>query len=230
MSSHAGSGPVERAIYRVTRVDASREMGWKTYAFAVIAFSLVSFAYLYALLRLQAFLPLNPQGFGNLAPDLAWNTAISFMTNTNWQFYSGESTMSYLSQMAGLAWHNFVSAGAGIAIAIAIIRGLARRQADTIGNFWVDLTRATLYVLLPISFVGALLLCWQGVPMNFDAYPTAVTLEGAKQVDPAGADGLAGDHQGARHERRRIRQRELRRAVRESDAASATRSSWSASS
>jgi len=178
--------PVERAVYRVTRVDPSREMSWKTYAFAVVAFSLVSFAYLYALLRLQAYLPLNPQGFGNLAPDLAWNTAISFMTNTNWQFYSGESTLSYLSQMAGLAWHNFVSAGAGIAIAIAIIRGLARRQAGTIGNFWVDLTRATLYVLLPISVAGALLLCWQGVPMNFHAYPTAVTLEGAKQSLPQG--------------------------------------------
>ena len=178
--------PVEAVIYRLTRVDATREMTWKAYAFAVIAFSLVSFAYLYALLRLQAFLPLNPQGFGNFAPDLAWNTAVSFMTNTNWQFYSGESTMSYLSQMAGLAWHNFVSAGAGIAIAIAIIRGLARRQADTIGNFWVDLTRATLYVLLPISVVGALLLCWQGVPMNFEAYPTATTLEGAKQVLPQG--------------------------------------------
>ncbi len=178
--------PVERAIYRVCRIDAAREMSWKGYAFAVIAFSLVSFAYLYALLRLQAFLPLNPQGFGNLAPDLAWNTAISFMTNTNWQFYSGESTMSYLSQMAGLAWHNFVSAGMGIAICIALIRALARRQMQTIGNFWVDLTRCTLYVLLPIAFVGALLLMWQGVPQNFHAYPTAMTLDGAKQSIPQG--------------------------------------------
>jgi K+-transporting ATPase ATPase A chain len=178
--------PVENAIYRVCRIDAAKEMGWKVYAFAVVAFSLVSFAYLYALLRTQAFLPLNPQGFGNLAPDLAWNTAISFMTNTNWQFYSGESTMSYLSQMAGLAWHNFVSAGTGIAIAIAIIRGLARKQMNTIGNFWVDLTRATLYILLPISMVGALVLCWQGVPMNFHAYTTAKTLEGAAQVIPQG--------------------------------------------
>jgi potassium-transporting ATPase potassium-binding subunit len=178
--------PVERAIYRLARIDAEREMGWKGYAFSVIAFSLVSFVYLYALLRLQAYLPLNPQGFGNLAPDLAWNTAISFMTNTNWQFYSGESTMSYLSQMAGLAWHNFVSAGMGIAICIALMRGLARRQMSTIGNFWVDLTRCTLYVLLPISVVGALLLLWQGVPMNFDAYPSATTLEGAKQLIPQG--------------------------------------------
>jgi K+-transporting ATPase ATPase A chain len=179
-------GPVERVIYRFARIDATREMGWKGYAFSVIAFSLVSFAYLYALLRLQAFLPLNPQGFGNLAPDLAWNTAVSFMTNTNWQFYSGESTMSYLSQMAGLAWHNFVSAAIGIAICIALIRALARRQMSTIGNFWVDLTRATLYVLLPIAFVGALLLLWQGVPQNFDAYSTATTIEGAKQSIPQG--------------------------------------------
>ncbi|HTD37518.1 MAG TPA: potassium-transporting ATPase subunit KdpA [Candidatus Limnocylindrales bacterium] len=178
--------PVERAIYRVSRVDPSREMGWKSYAFSVIAFSLVSFVYLYALLRLQAFLPLNPQGFGNLAPDLAWNTAVSFMTNTNWQFYSGESTMSYLSQMAGLAWHNFVSAATGIAICIALIRALARKQLATLGNFWVDLTRATLYVLLPISVLGALLLLWQGVPQNFDAYPTATTIEGAKQSIPQG--------------------------------------------
>ena len=180
------AGPVERAVYRLARIRPEREMSWRGYAFAVIAFSLVSFAYLYALLRLQAFLPLNPQGFGNLAPDLAWNTAVSFMTNTNWQFYSGESTMSYLSQMAGLAWHNFVSAGAGIAICIALMRALARRKTSTIGNFWVDLTRACLYVLLPISFAGALLLLWQGVPQNFDAYPTATTLEGAKQSIPQG--------------------------------------------
>src|ERR1700716_2699035 len=132
--------PVERGIYRVCRIDANREMGWKPYAFSVVAFSLVSLAYLYVLLRVQAFLPLNPQGFGNLAPDLAWNTAVSFMTNTNWQFYSGESTMSYLSQMAGLAWHNFTSAAVGIALAIAFIRGLARTDLKTLGNFWADLT------------------------------------------------------------------------------------------
>jgi potassium-transporting ATPase potassium-binding subunit len=179
-------GPVERGLYRLCRVDPAREMGWKTYAFSVIAFSLVSLLYLYSLLRLQAFLPLNPQGFGNLAPDLAWNTAVSFMTNTNWQFYSGESTLSYLSQMAGLAWHNFVSAAAGIAICIALIRALARRNMSTIGNFWVDLTRACLYVLLPIAFVGALLLLWQGVPQNFNAYPTATTIEGVSQSIPQG--------------------------------------------
>jgi K+-transporting ATPase ATPase A chain len=179
-------GPVERGLYRVCRIDAAREMGWKTYAFAVIAFSLVSFAYLYVLLRVQAFLPLNPQGFGNLAPDLAWNTAVSFMTNTNWQFYSGESTMSYLTQMAGLGWHMFVSAGTGIAIAIALMRGLSRRSASTIGNFWVDLTRAVLYVLLPIAVVGALVLLWQGVPQNFSGYTAVKTLEGAAQSIPQG--------------------------------------------
>jgi K+-transporting ATPase ATPase A chain len=179
-------GPIERALYRICRIDPAREMSWKGYAFAVLAFSLVGFAYLYALLRTQAFLPLNPQHFGNLAPDLAWNTAVSFMTNTNWQFYSGESTMSYLSQMAGLAWHMFVSAGTGIAIAIAMIRGVARVNATTLGNFWVDLTRSILYVLLPISLIGALFLAWQGVPQNFHDYTTVKTLEGAAQSIPQG--------------------------------------------
>jgi potassium-transporting ATPase potassium-binding subunit len=178
--------PLERGIYRICRVDATREMGWKAYAFAVIAFCLVSLIYLYVLLRTQAFLPLNPQGFGNLAPDLAWNTAVSFMTNTNWQFYSGESTLSYLSQMAGLAWHNFVSAATGIAIAVALMRALTRSGGRTIGNFWVDMTRTILYVLVPISIVGALLLLWQGIPQNFHGYPTATTLEGAHQSLPQG--------------------------------------------
>ncbi|BDE06872.1 potassium-transporting ATPase potassium-binding subunit [Vulcanimicrobium alpinum] len=179
-------GPLERTIYRISRVDAGREMSWKAYAFSVVAFSLVSLVYLYLLLRTQAFLPLNPQGFGNLAPDLAWNTAVSFMTNTNWQFYSGESTLSYLSQMAGLAWHMFVSAGTGIAIAIAFVRGVARANVATIGNFWVDLTRAVLYILLPISVVGALIFAWQGMPQNFSAYTPVKTLEGATQSIPQG--------------------------------------------
>jgi potassium-transporting ATPase potassium-binding subunit len=178
--------PVERGLYRVCRIDPEREMGWKGYAFAVLAFSLVSLVYLYVLLRTQAFLPLNPQGFGNLAPDLAWNTAVSFMTNTNWQFYSGESTMSYLSQMAGLGWHMFVSAATAIAIAVALMRALARRGGSTIGNFWVDLTRTVLYVLLPIALVGSLFLVWQGVPQNFAAYTTAKTVEGAAQSIPQG--------------------------------------------
>ena len=178
--------PVERGLYRLCRIDAEREMSWRSYAFAVIAFSLVGLAYLYVLMRVQAYLPLNPQGFGNLAPDLAWNTAVSFMTNTNWQFYSGESTMSYLTQMAGLGWHMFVSAGTGIAIAIALMRGLARRGTSTIGNFWVDLTRSVLYVLLPIAVAGSLLLVWQGVPQNFEAYTAVKTLEGAAQSIPQG--------------------------------------------
>jgi K+-transporting ATPase ATPase A chain len=179
-------GPVERGLYRVCRIDPSKEMGWRGYAFSVVAFSLVSLAYLYVLLRTQAYLPLNPQHFGNLAPDLAWNTAVSFMTNTNWQFYSGESTMSYFSQMAGLAWHMFVSAGTGIAVAIALIRGVSRVGKGTLGNFWVDLTRAVLYILLPISLVGALILAWQGVPQNFSDYTTVKTLEGAAQSIPQG--------------------------------------------
>jgi K+-transporting ATPase ATPase A chain len=178
--------PVERGLYRICRIDPAREMGWQAYAFAVVAFSLVSLVYLYVLLRVQAFLPLNPQGFGNLAPDLAWNTAVSFMTNTNWQFYSGESTLSYLTQMAGLGWHMFVSAGTALAIAIALMRGLSRRSAATIGNFWVDLTRAVLYLLLPVCVVGALVLVWQGVPQNFDGYTAVKTVEGAAQSIPQG--------------------------------------------
>ncbi len=173
--------PVESAIYRICRIDPKAEMSWLAYLFAVLAFHVVGFVYLYMLLRTQAFLPFNPQGFGNLAPDLAWNTAVSFLTNTNWQFYSGESTMSYLSQMAGLAWHNFVSAGLGIVIAIAFFRGIARTTVSTLGNFWADLTRCCLYVLLPISFVGALLLVWQGMPQNFHPYTDVVSLEGFKQ-------------------------------------------------
>ncbi len=178
--------PVERGLYRLCRIDPARESSWKGYAFAVVAFSLVGLAYLYVLLRTQAYLPLNPQGFGNLAPDLAWNTAVSFMTNTNWQFYSGESTMSDLSQMAGLGWHMFVSAATAIAIAVALMRALARRGGTTIGNFWVDLTRTVLYVLLPIAIVGSLFLVWQGVPQNFAAYTAAKTVEGAAQSIPQG--------------------------------------------
>jgi K+-transporting ATPase ATPase A chain len=174
-------GPVESAIYRCCRVDPNAEMTWYTYLFAVLAFTFVGFAYLYVLLRTQQWLPLNPQGFGPLAPDLAFNTAISFVTNTNWQFYSGESTLSYLSQMMGLAWHNFVSAGLGIAVAIAFIRGLARTNLKTLGNFWADLTRSCLYVLLPISILAGLLLVYTGVPQNFHAYQSIVSPEGFKQ-------------------------------------------------
>ena len=164
--------PVERVLYAVCRIDAEREMPWKTYAFAFMAFHVVGFAWLYFLLAFgQQYLPLNPQHFPNLAPDLAFNTAVSFLTNTNWQFYSGESTMSYFSQMAGLAWHQFVSAAAGIVVAIALIRGIVRTDKSTLGNFWKDLVRCTLYILLPISFVGASLFCGRAFPRTSPPTP-----------------------------------------------------------
>src|SRR5678815_5623627 len=178
--------PLERLIYRLTRVNEEHEMRWTEYAVAVLLFSLVSLLVLYFMQRLQASLPFNPQGFGGVAPDLAFDTAASFTTNTNWQAYGGESTMSYLTQMAGLAWHNFISAAAGIGIAIALARGLTRRQAPdaprTLGNFWADLIRATVYVLLPLSLLFALVLVSQGVIQNLSAYREVTTVEGAKQV------------------------------------------------
>ncbi len=174
--------PLENGLYRVCRIDPAREMTASGYLFALFAFSAVGLLWLYAVLRFQKFLPLNPQGFDNLTPDNAWNAAISFLTNTNWQFYSGESTMSYFSQMAGLAWHNFVSAAAGIAVAIAVIRGVTRTAGKSLGNFWVDMTRALLYVLVPISIVGCLVFVWQGIPQNFHPYSNVVSLEGMKQA------------------------------------------------
>jgi K+-transporting ATPase ATPase A chain len=173
--------PVERIVYRLAGVREDEEMTWYAYALAMLAFSVAGLVYMYVLLRTQKWLPFNPQHLDNLAPDLAWNTAVSFLTNTNWQFYSGESTMSYLSQMAGLAWHNFVSAAAGIAIAVAVVRGLARTSVKTLGNFWVDLTRCSLYVLLPISIVAGLFLVSQGVPQNFHAYQEVRSIEGFAQ-------------------------------------------------
>src|SRR6478752_3968159 len=155
--------PIERLVYRLTGVDESHEMRWTEYAVAVLLFSVVSMTVLYAMQRLQGLLPFNPQGFAGVAPDLAFNTAASFATNTNWQAYSGESTMSYFTQMAGLAYHNLVSAAVGISLAIAFIRGIARRQKETIGNFWVDLIRCCLWVLLPFCIVGSLALVSQGV-------------------------------------------------------------------
>jgi K+-transporting ATPase ATPase A chain len=184
-------GPVERLCYRLFGVDATVDMRWTAYALAMLAFSLISLLFTYVVLRLQGLLPGNPMGFGTahapgfataMTPDLAFNTAVSFTTNTNWQAYGGEGTMSYLSQMLGLAFHNWVSAAVGIALAVALIRGFARKSAAGIGNFWADLTRATLYVLLPISFVYALFLVSQGVVQNFDAYTTVTTLEGAPQL------------------------------------------------
>jgi K+-transporting ATPase ATPase A chain len=174
--------PIERAVYRCCGIDEHEEQHWLTYAVAMLSFSVVGFATLYALERLQWYLPFNPEHQSGLAPDLAFNTSVSFVTNTNWQNYGGETTMGYLVQMAGLTMHNFLSAATGIALALALIRGFARREAKAVGNFWVDLTRTTLYVLLPISIVVALFYVWQGVPQNLNAYVDATTLEGAKQV------------------------------------------------
>jgi K+-transporting ATPase ATPase A chain len=174
--------PVEAALYRIGGVDPRREQHWLTYTVAMLLFHVGGFLILYALLRLQAVLPFNPAEQSAVAPDLAFNTAISFITNTNWQAYGGETTVSYLTQMLGLTHQNFLSAATGIALAVALIRGFARASARTIGNFWVDVTRTTLYVLLPICILGTLVLVWQGVPQNLGAYTEATTLEGAKQV------------------------------------------------
>lgn len=175
-------GPVERGIYRLAGVDPAQEQSWLSYAVAVLLFSLVGVLTLYGLQRIQGVLPLNPQHLDGVRPDLAFNTAVSFTTNTNWQSYVPETTMTYLTQMAGLAVHNFLSAATGIALALAVIRGFARRRARTVGNFWVDLTRATLYVLLPICIVLALVFIWQGVPQNLNTYTQATTVEGATQT------------------------------------------------
>ncbi|HTS93345.1 MAG TPA: potassium-transporting ATPase subunit KdpA [Stellaceae bacterium] len=174
--------PVERGIYWICGVDEKEEQHWLTYAVAMLLFSLAGFATLYALMRLQASLPFNPAGQTPVEESLAFNTAVSFVTNTNWQSYTPETTMSYLVQMAGLTVHNFLSAATGIALAIALVRGFARRSAKSIGNFWVDLTRCTLYILLPVSIVVGLFFVWQGMPQNLDAYVDATTLEGAKQT------------------------------------------------
>jgi K+-transporting ATPase ATPase A chain len=169
--------PLEKLTYRVLGVDSTREHGWKQYAFAMLIFSLVSCLFTYAILRLQQYLPLNPQKFGALSPHLAFNTAVSFTTNTNWQSYGGESTMSYLSQMVALAIHNFFSAAVGIAIAAALVRGIARHTAQTIGNFWVDVTRIMYYLLLPVCLVLALFFVSQGMIQNFKPYTTAKLIE-----------------------------------------------------
>src|SRR5438132_9224408 len=170
--------PIERLLYRVTGVDENHEMRWTEYAISMLVFSLVSMIVLYLMERLQGYLPFNPQKLGAVNPSaLAFNTAASFTTNTNWQNYSGETTMSYFTQMAGLAYHNFMSAVVGIVLAIAFIRGVARRQMQTIGNFWVDLVRCNLWVLLPFCMVGALVLVSQGVVQNFKSYDTVKLVE-----------------------------------------------------
>ena len=180
--------PVERLIYRLCGVDEKREMRWTEYGAAMLLFSGVSLIFLYLTERMQQWLPLNPQKFANVPPALAWNTAVSFTTNTNWQAYVPETTMSYLTQMAGLAYHNFASAAVGIALAIALIRGITRRESGTIGNFWVDLTRCFLWVLLPVCLVGSLFLISQGVVQNLKPYATAQLLE-PQSVQTQGSDG-----------------------------------------
>src|ERR1700704_3104163 len=180
--------PVERLIYRSTGVDETREMRWTEYAVAMLLFSVVTMLALYLIQRAQQWLPWNPQQFASVPQDLAFNTAASFTTNTNWQAYSGESTMSYLTQMAGLAYHNFVSAATGIALAIAFIRGIAQKEKDTIGNFWVDLVRCSLWVLLPFCIVGALALVSQGVVQNLRPYDKVAVIDPQPVTtnDPAG--------------------------------------------
>jgi potassium-transporting ATPase potassium-binding subunit len=175
-------GPVERGFYRLAGVDPAREQDWFTYTIAMLVFSIAGFLSLYAIQRLQNFLPLNPRGFDAVPPDLAFNTSDSFITNTNWQNYSGETTMSHLTQMLGLTVHNFLSAATGLAMAFALVRGFARSSATTVGNFWVDLTRVTLYILLPISVVGALVFVALGMPQTLAGAVDATTLEGAKQT------------------------------------------------
>ncbi|MFE0016154.1 potassium-transporting ATPase subunit KdpA [Mesorhizobium sp. NPDC059054] len=175
-------GPVERGFYALAGVDPKKEQGWLAYAFSMIAFSIAGLVLLYAIQRLQAYLPYNPQGFAGVAPDLAFNTAASFVTNTNWQSYGGETTMSHFTQMAGLTVQNFVSAASGIAMALALTRAFIRSNAKTVGNFWVDLTRSTLYVLLPIAIVIAIAFVAMGLPQTLDGSVTATTLEGTNQT------------------------------------------------
>ncbi len=178
--------PVEAALYWISGVDERREQHWLTYTVAMLLFHVGGFLIIYGLMRLQAFLPFNPAGQSAVAEDLSFNTAISFITNTNWQNYGGESTLSYLVQMLGLTHQNFLSAATGIVLAVALIRGFARASMRTVGNFWVDVTRCTLYILLPICVVYALFLVWQGMPQTLGDYVEATTLEGAKQTIAVG--------------------------------------------
>src|ERR1035438_10067307 len=174
--------PIERLLYKLCGINAKKEMNWREYAYALLGFSAITLLLTYGLERLQNFFPWNPQHLAAVGPDLAWNTAASFTTNTNWQSYTPETTMSYLTQMAGLATHNFWSAAMGIAVAVPLIRAIKRTGSGTIGNFWVDMTRTLLYVLLPASILGALLMVAQGVPQNLKAYTAAHTLEQPSQT------------------------------------------------
>lgn len=174
--------PIENGLYQIAGVAPQKEQSWFAYTIAMLVFSLAGFLLLYAIQRLQGFLPLNPQGFGAVAPDLAFNTSVSFVTNTNWQSYGGETTMSHFVQMTGLTVHNFLSAATGIALAAAVTRAFARSASGTLGNFWADLTRTTLYVLLPLSLSVAIGFILLGVPQTLQGSVEATTVEGAKQV------------------------------------------------
>ena len=237
-------GWLERLVYRLCGVKPEEEMDWKSYALAMLLFNIVGGLILYAIERFQASLPLNPAGQSAVPPDLAFNTAISFITNTNWQFYGGETTMSYLTQMAGLAVHNFLCAAcSGMATLVALIRGLVRKETKFLGNFWADMTRGTLYILLPLSFLFALVLIQQGAPQTFSNNATATLLQptsydqpvttsagvpgdvgrqtpddpcdGDEPVHRPGARGFPGSHQDAGHQRRGLFQRELGSPLRE---------------
>ena len=198
--------PVERAIYWVGGVDERREQSWLMYTIAMVLFHVGGFLILYALMRFQALLPFNPADQSAVAADLSFNTASSFVTNTNWQNYGGESTLSYLTQMLGLTHQNYLSAATGIVLAMALIRGFARASARTVGNFWVDITRCTLYILVPICVLYTLFLIWQGIPQTLGPYVEATTL-GGRQADDRGRSGRLTDrHQDARHQWRRLLQ------------------------
>ena len=175
-------GPVERLIYRLLRVDPKKEQDWKSYTISMLMLSGVSMVVTYVLLRVQHHLPLNPQSMAPVRPDLAFNTAASFATNTNWQSYGGESTMSYFSQMVALVSHNFISPAVGIATAAALVRGIARSSGSTVGNFWRDVIRQTLYLFLPAALLYSVFLMWQGIPQNFHPYTVAKTIDGATQT------------------------------------------------
>jgi len=181
--------PVEVGFYRLSGIKEDQEQGWVLYTVAMLAVQVVSFIFTYLILRLQDHLPLNPMGFTGVAPDLAWNTTVSFVTNTNWQNYTGEQTMSYLSQMLGLVIHNFLSAATGIALAVALIRGMSARKMKTLGNFYVDATRAILYLLIPMSVIAAFVLVSQGVIQTLDPYTTAHTVQGSTQTIAVGPFG-----------------------------------------
>ena len=210
-------GPLERLIYRGLGPSAKVEQDWKAYATTVLVFSLLFWLALYLILRTQGSLPLNPEGFGAAPWDVTFNTTTSFVTNTNWQFYGGETTMTYLSQMAGLAVQNFVSAAVGMAVLVAVIRGIRSRAGSSLGNFWQDLTRTLLYILLPIAFVGALVLVSQGVIQNLSGYQDVSTVGGRSQSLAMGPVASQVVDQAAGYQRRWLLQRQLRLPVREPD-------------